>query len=534
MVFCGSLLRLCQLKPFRSGQNSSRMGIDQAVIFRCSCCIFRRRHGFQASADLIHQNIACRRKRMDRRGKRRRICKIHCCEIFHFTAQGNPGNGDIRHLIHGPAPDHLHSQKFMTLFVGNQLRNKNTGIRIIMSLIIADTNNGNDRTAFCFRLFFCQARSRRIQPLRQFHHAGSKAPFILIFFPAKVQCQNPARNISRRTHCRPLSFSGDTIFHQGTVSDGINIGEIRSLAFIGNNTASFHLQSGVFQKSRGRTDTRRQDDHICRQRSCSRPYIFHFPFSFDREKRRPCQDAKPLPLKLPADIIRHLLIENIRHKLGGHIHHRHGNPSGHKIFRHFKPYKAAPYDNGPFASVFHGVFSCPDGIFRRSDSKYTGKSCPVHRRYRGFRPHRNHQPVIADSLFPVFSNGNRLPCRIDCRHFAARMYLRARQSHKFRRSIYNQFFLRPNSSPDVIRKPAPRIRDIFSFCIDHDLILRSFPFQLCGCLRSRRNAAYYYCFHSANLLFIFSFLISDILNYSIKIWLNQFFYFNLCQRFPVH
>mgnify|MGYP002508039365 CR=1 FL=1 len=96
---------------------------------------------------------------------------------------------------------------------------------------------------------------------------------------------------------------------------------------------------------------------------------------------------------------------------------------------------------------------------------------------------------------------------------------------------YDRLVIAVGAEPSVPPVDGTGLPGVFTVRTPEDAIG---PFQLCGCLRSRRNAAYYYCFHSANLLFIFSFLISDILNYSIKIWLNQFFYFNLCQRFPVH
>ena len=143
VIFRGGFLRFCQIEPLSAGQCGGRMGIDKAIPCRRPRPILPRGKGFQPSGHLVHQHAAGRRKRMDGRGERRRVGEVQGQEVFHFTAKGNPCHGNVRHLVHRASADDLEAQQPMAVHVGDQLGDEQIGIRIVMRLVVSDTNHRN-------------------------------------------------------------------------------------------------------------------------------------------------------------------------------------------------------------------------------------------------------------------------------------------------------------------------------------------------------------------------------------------------------
>ena len=232
-----------------------RLHINDTVSFCFTGKIFRRRNGLKIAVHFILQHIAGLNKGMNGGGEGRRVCHVHGIKIAYFQSCGNSDNGNVRHFVHGSAADYLHAEQFACVFIGNQLRRKYRGIRIIMCLVIADTNNGFDIITGVSCLLLGKTGSAGTERIGEFYNAGSETAAVCAFASGECFCQTSCRNIRGGTHSRPLRVACDTIFHNGTVPDGIDVNKICLLILVNNNRALYHFNAGAFEEGSSRTDT---------------------------------------------------------------------------------------------------------------------------------------------------------------------------------------------------------------------------------------------------------------------------------------
>ncbi len=164
---------------------------------------------------------------MDCRGKRRCISKIHCIKIVQAHSLRNAHNGDIRHFIYCACPKYLDAEQFFGRCFCNQFYDKRRCSWIIMCFIIYDTDCRNRLKASRLSLFLGQPGAPAVQIRKQPHNACAQTAAIAASHAVNCFCHRTRGKVCRGTHCRPLVLPGLCVFYHCTVSDGIDIFQVR-------------------------------------------------------------------------------------------------------------------------------------------------------------------------------------------------------------------------------------------------------------------------------------------------------------------
>ena len=259
---------------------------------------------------------------MDGGGEGRRVGKVHGVEVFYPGAHGDTGHGDVHHLVHTAAAQHLDAQQLVAFPVGNQLGHKGSRTGIVVGLVVGDAGDGDGIKARGLGLLFGQTGTAGIEPIRQTHHTGAQAAAVGSGFPRQILGQEPAGDVGGGAHGGPLALAGQTVVDHGAVAHGVNIGKIGLLELVHHNGALKHLHAGIVQEGGGRTDTDGHHYHVTLKAAHSGTDAGGLLAAQNHLKARAGDHPDALGLELAADVVGNLGVKQIGHHLRGHVHHR--------------------------------------------------------------------------------------------------------------------------------------------------------------------------------------------------------------------
>ncbi len=199
------------------------MGVDYLEPPGFSGCVLGRRKSLKSAGELIFQYITRLHKRMNRRGKRRRIGKVHGIKILHRRAHGNAGDRDIHHLVYRACSQNLNPQKLMGIPVSNQLGDKSGGIGIIMRFVVRNACYADCIKTGLPGLLLGETGTARVQIPGQFHDACSQTAFINSFVSRQVSGKTASGDIGGRAHGRPLALSGNPVVNLRAVAHSVYV-----------------------------------------------------------------------------------------------------------------------------------------------------------------------------------------------------------------------------------------------------------------------------------------------------------------------
>ena len=88
---------------------------------------------------------------MDCRGERRRVSHVKVHELINGGAHGDGGHGHVGHFVDGAGAEHLETKELSGSFVSYGFNNKGGSARIVVCLVVNDTEVGHHIVA----LFLC-------------------------------------------------------------------------------------------------------------------------------------------------------------------------------------------------------------------------------------------------------------------------------------------------------------------------------------------------------------------------------------------
>ena len=124
-----------------------------------------------------------------------------------------------------------------------------------MSFVVGDADNGFHIKARLSRLFLGETGAPRIQSRGKLYDARTQTSGVRAVFAGKRFGKTSGGNICGRAHGRPLTIVCKTVLNYRAVACRVNVVKIGFLITIYANCSLDHLNSAVFKKIRGWTNT---------------------------------------------------------------------------------------------------------------------------------------------------------------------------------------------------------------------------------------------------------------------------------------
>ena len=418
---------------------------------------------------------------MDSGRERRCVSKIHILKVFQYRTHGNTHNGDICHFIYSSRAQDLCAQKLMCCLICDQLCDKGSSIRIIMSLVIGHSQSGDHIIAGSFSLRFCQTGTSAVQT-RQLHHTCSQNTRIGFVFTCKDLGQCSSFHISGGSHGRPFLGACHAIGYESAVTGSIDIRQIGLQLCIYFNRSLEHIQTGIFEEICVRTDTCRADQKLTGKCACAGTHTADSLCAQNSLCLGTGDHTDTFISQMFLYVICHFSVQNLRKHLRSKIDHGNGDTFCLQILSSFQTDKSGADHNGLFHMVFFYIRTDSYSIIRGTHFKY---ALLVHAFYRKLcrrSTNSDHKTVITVVFCLSRSQILCLYCLCFTVHtngFSSGQYFHTGKSREFLRCIHYQFFSLFDQPAYIVGKSASRIRDVCAFGDQCYFCAAVFSFQFC-------------------------------------------------------
>ena len=309
---------------------------------------------------------------MDGSGEGRRVGVVQGVEVLNLRAHGDAGDGDVHHLVHAAAAQHLNAQQLVAGLIGNQLGHEGRSAGIVVGLVVGDAGYGDGIEARGNGLLLGKTRTARVQTFRQLHHAGAQAAAVGYVLAGQVLGKQTAGDVGGGAHGGPLALSGDAVINHGAVAHGINVGEIGLLVLVHHDGALEHFNAGIVQERGGRTDADGHNHHVSLEAAHSGADAGGLLAAQHGFQARAGDNADALGLELTADVVGDLRIKQVGHDLRGHVNHGDLQALGQQVLGDFQADEAAAHNHRAAAVVVIHIGAQADGVIGGAHGEHAG------------------------------------------------------------------------------------------------------------------------------------------------------------------
>ena len=478
---------LGKVHPFGAGNGGGGADVDDLVALGLACQVLSGGHGLVAAFQLVLQNVAGLNKGMDGGGEGRRVGVVQGIEILYLGTHGDAGNGDVHHLIHGAAAQDLNAQELVALSVGDQLGHERCRIGIVMGLVVGNTGDGNHIVARGPGLLFGQAGAACVQSVGELHHAGAHAAAVGCVPAGQVLGQKSSGDVGGGAHGGPLALTRNAVGNHGAVAHGVDVLQIGLLVAVHHNGALEHFNAGIIQEGGSGTDTDGHHHHVGLKAAHSGADAGGLLGAQNGLKARAGDHPDALGLKLTADVVGDFGIEEIRHHLGGHVHHGDLQALGKQVLGNFQTDESAAHHHSAAAVVVIHISAQADGVIGGTHGEYAGQVLAGHIGNEGRRAGGDDQLVVGHHL--AVCEGNRLGRSIHfgCLHLGFDLY--PGKAHVLFGGVDDELVPGLDQPAYIVGQAAAGIGDILALGVNGDLCAAVLTHQLGGGFGACGNAA---------------------------------------------